>query len=155
MTRAEHIALHRKGRHLSDETKRKIAETLTGHEVSEETRRKISKTQRGRKVSEETIRKRIETYKKNHPPKPKALKSPEERGKFWITDGVSNRRIAAGETIPEGWRRGRLGFVRKSNPKLGRMSDEHRRKISEARKGMKFGEEHRKHLSESHKKSRN
>ena len=92
--------------------------------------------------------------KKNHPKKPKqkVLKSPEEKGKFWITNGVENRRIAENAEIPEGWHRGRLGFVRKSNPKLGPMSEEHKSNISAARKEVKFTEEHRRHLSEAHRR---
>lgn len=52
---------HRHGYHHSDETKRKLSESLKGRHLSEEHRRKISEkmseSQKGRKMSEETKRK--------------------------------------------------------------------------------------------------
>lgn len=155
MLKSEHTRLHQLGRKKSPEERKARSLKLMGHSVSEETRRKISESCRGRKIPEDEIRRRVATFKKNHPKKPKVRKEPkprEERGKFWITNGVENRRISKNEPIPNGWRRGRLGFVRKSSPKLGPMSEEHKRKISEARMGMKFSEEHKQHLSESHRK---
>lgn len=154
MLKSEHTRLHQLGRHLSEEHKEKLRNANKGKHLSEETRRKISEVQKGRKQSEETIKKRVETRKKNHPKKQKqkVLKSPEEKGKFWINNSVENKRIAENAEIPAGWHRGRLGFVRKSNPKLGPMSEDHKQKISAARTGMKFTEEHCRHLSEAHKK---
>ena len=154
MLKSEHIRLHQLGRHLSEEHKEKLRNANKGKHLSEETRAKISAAQVGRKILKEVIEKRIATLKKNHPKKPKhkVLKSPEEKGKFWINNGVENKRIAENAEIPAGWHRGRLGFVRKSNPKLGPMSEDHKQKISAARTGMKFTEEHCRHLSEAHKK---
>ena len=156
MLKSEHTSMHQRGRHHTEETKQKLRAANLGKRLSEETRRKISEVQKGRKQPEEVIKKRVETYKKNHPyrPKQKQLKSSEERGKFWITNGVENKRIAENAEIPIGWHRGRLGFVRKSNPKLGPMSEDHKQKISAARTGMKFTEEHCRHLSEAHKKNK-
>lgn len=156
MLRSEHSRIHSRDRHCTEETKQKIRAANLGKRLSEEIRRKISETQKGRKIPEEIIKKRVETYKKNHPhrSKQKQLKSPEERGKFWITNGIENKRIAENAEIPSGWHRGRFGCVRKSNPKLGQMSEDHKRKISAARVGMKFTEDHRRHLSEAHKKSK-
>lgn len=143
------------GHAVSEETRQKISATLTGHEVPEETKAKISSAQKGKKIPDEVIRKRLETYRANHPPKPEREKGPDRRkGLLWITNGVENKRIAENAEIPAGWHRGRLGFARKSNPKLGPMSEDHKQKISAARAGMKFTEEHCRHLSEAHKKSK-
>lgn len=155
MLKSEHTRLHQLGRKKTPEQCESQSQRMKGHIVSEETRKKISESCRGRKMPEDAIRRRVATFKKNHPKKPMPRKEPkpmEERGKFWITNGVENRRISKNESIPKGWRPGRLGFVRKSSPKLGPMSEEHKRKISEARMGMKFSEEHKQHLSESHRK---
>lgn len=155
MLKSEHTSMHLTGRHHTEETKQKLRAANLGKRLSEETRAKISAAQVGRKIPKEVIEKRIATLKKNHPKKPKqkVLKSPDEKGKFWINNGVENRRIAENAEIPEGWHRGRLGFVRKSSPKLGPMSEGHKQKISAARIGMKFTEEHCRHLSEAHKKT--
>ena len=51
------------GKHLSEETRRKISESNKGHPVSEETRRKIGDGNRGKLKSEETIRKWKESHK--------------------------------------------------------------------------------------------
>ena len=45
------------GKHLSEETRRKISESNKGHPVSEETRRKIAEGNRGKHLSEETKKK--------------------------------------------------------------------------------------------------
>jgi len=173
MRMSDHIALHwadekskalrakkigdahrgKPGHAQSEEARAKISAALMGHEVPEEARAKISSAQKGKKVQDEVIKKRLETYRRNHPPKPEKEKGPDGRkGLLWINDGVRNSKIRSGDPLPEGWTFGRLGFVRKSNPKLGPMSEDHKQKISAARTGMKFTEEHCKHLSEAHKK---
>lgn len=48
MTTTEHMKLHAKNRHHTEESKKKISQTLKGHEVSEETRKKIGDACRGR-----------------------------------------------------------------------------------------------------------
>lgn len=53
-----------KGKKLPEEQKRKISESLKGKQVSEETRRRLSESNKGRKVSEETIRKQKESSQK-------------------------------------------------------------------------------------------
>ena len=90
MLKSEHTRLHQLGRHLSEEHKEKLRNANKGKHLSEETCTKISAAQVGKKIPEEVIEKRIATLKKNHPKKPKqkVLKSPEERGKFWITNGI-------------------------------------------------------------------
>lgn len=66
LTRKEHNSLHGKVKHVSEETKRKISETLKGHTVSEEIRKKISESGKGRKLSEEHRRKLLEAIKGKH-----------------------------------------------------------------------------------------
>jgi hypothetical protein len=43
-----------KGKHFSEEHKRKISEAKKGKKLSEETKRKMSEAQKGRTLSEET-----------------------------------------------------------------------------------------------------
>ena len=69
LTPAEHHRLHRKGHALSDETRRKLSESLKGNTRApfyEETRRKISEANKGKKLmpfTEETRRKMSEVRK--------------------------------------------------------------------------------------------
>ena len=69
---------HMYGKHLTEETKRKIGEAQKGKTLSEETKRKISEAKKGKTLSEETKRKISEAKKgknnhmygkkgKNHP----------------------------------------------------------------------------------------
>ena len=71
LTRAEHRRLHMKGKHRSDETRRKISEALKGENhpmhgkhFSEEHRRKISEAHKGLTHSEETRRKMSDAAKR-------------------------------------------------------------------------------------------
>ena len=57
------------------------------------------------------------------------------RGKMWVTNGVEQKLICRDETIPEGWRRGRVPH-----------SAETRRKIGDGQKGRKITEETREKL---------
>ena len=75
---------------VSDETKRKISETLKGITHSEESRRKISETLKGKTLSEETKRKLSEVRK----------------GKKWWNDGCGNRKRML-ECPGDGWKLGR------------------------------------------------
>ena len=45
---------HKKGKHLSEETRKKISEAEKGRTFSEEHRKKISESNKGKKRSEET-----------------------------------------------------------------------------------------------------
>ena len=65
----EHSRLHneyRKGKHRSDETRRKISEAHKGKHLSEETKRKLSEARLGMHFSEETKRKLSEAKKGWH-----------------------------------------------------------------------------------------
>lgn len=70
LTPLEHNRLHKKGHALSDETRRKLSESLKGEKNpfygkthSEDTRRKISEANKGRTCSEEQRRKMSESHK--------------------------------------------------------------------------------------------
>ena len=68
LTHAEHSRLHREGRTVTDEHRRKISEAIKGRTLSEEHRRKISEAIKGRTFSEETRKKMSESRKgKNNP----------------------------------------------------------------------------------------
>jgi len=51
------------GKHLSEETRRKLSESLKGNHFSEEHRRKLSESLKGKHLSEETRRKMSESHK--------------------------------------------------------------------------------------------
>ena len=63
LTIYEHSRLHMKGKHLSEETRKKIGAAQTGRHPSEETRKKIVEANKGRTVSEETRKKLREARK--------------------------------------------------------------------------------------------
>ena len=50
LTHAEHISLHIKGKHLPDETRKKISDALKGCTLTEEHRRKLSEAMKGKKL---------------------------------------------------------------------------------------------------------
>lgn len=47
LTKSEHVSLHNRGRHYSEETKRKISEANKRRTLSEETKNKISESHKG------------------------------------------------------------------------------------------------------------
>ena len=61
MSKSDHIALHSKGRVVSDSTKKKMSEAQTGKQHSESTRKKISETRTGHVCSESTKKKMSES----------------------------------------------------------------------------------------------
>ena len=59
---------------------------------------------RGKKHKPESINKQKETFKQiGHQQGEKNS----QNGSMWITDGISNKKIKKGESIPDGWMRGR------------------------------------------------
>lgn len=67
VTRAEHARIHKKGKHLSEETRIKLSEVKKGKKGkvrSEETRRKISESMKGKIRSEESRKKMSEAAKR-------------------------------------------------------------------------------------------
>lgn len=116
-------------RTMSEETKRKISETLTGFKHTEESKRKMSDVGKGRIFTEEH-KKRLSESKKG------TKRSEESKRK----QSKSNK----GKIITEEMRKNM------SNVKLGKkLSDTHKRKIGESNKGKKRTEEMRKKQSET------
>ena len=64
LTKSEHNILHNKGKHHTEETRRKMAEVKKGKKFSEETKKKIGEAHKGKHLSEET-RKKMREAKKN------------------------------------------------------------------------------------------
>jgi len=83
LTKNEHISLHMKRKHLSEETRKKISEHnarwFKGKHLSEETKQKMSKSQKG--------------------------KNTWTKGKHWFNDGIKNYFC---EQCPPGCVKGRL-----------------------------------------------
>ena len=57
LTLAEHRRLHMKGKHLSEDTRRKMSESKKGKHLSEDAKRKLSESKKGHHHSEDTRRK--------------------------------------------------------------------------------------------------
>ena len=72
VTKREHKQIHQNGKHLSDETRRKISESMKGKSsprkgvtLSDETRKKMSESHKGKHFSEESKKKMTEAQKGN------------------------------------------------------------------------------------------
>ena len=106
----------------------KIAKSKLGKPLSEETKNKISKASIGKEISVECRKKLSESlcnfYKKNshnwvgrkHSPESCAKMASHDRsgskspsfGRMWINNGINNKRILDINSIPEGYKKGRL-----------------------------------------------
>ena len=75
LTKSEHDILHKKGKSLSEEAKKKIGAAHKGKPMSEETRKKMSEARKGYKPSAEAIKKTAEA----------------NRGKHWYNNGKENK----------------------------------------------------------------
>ena len=77
------------GKHVSDETRRKVSEHHKGKRLSEETRKKISEANKSRRHSEETKKKMSEANKgKHHSEETKRKISEAKKDKHWkLVDG--------------------------------------------------------------------
>lgn len=115
------------GKHRSEETKRKISIARKGVKLSEETRKKLSEISRGRKFTEEHKRKISESQKGERGywyGKKQSKESCEKlskslknfyknnecviKGCKWITNGIIDKWLRKGESLPDGWRYGRV-----------------------------------------------
>jgi group I intron endonuclease len=141
------------GKHLSEETKKKISQTLIGKMVgennpmfgkhlSEETKKKISESQKGKHCSEETKRKLSEALSGEKSPKYGKSLSEETKDKL--------RKANLGKHLSEETKK------KLSEAAIGRHhSEETKEKMSNTQKGLQAGENHPnfgKHLSEETKK---
>lgn len=139
LTPIEHISLHKagkpspnKGKSQSEETKRKISETLRFHSVSEASRKRMSEAHKGRKhLSEEAKRKLSEARKG---------KKLSEETKKKISETLKGKHHSEEA-------RKKMSETRKGHL----VSEETKRKISEAKKGIPPSDEHRKKQSKSMK----
>jgi hypothetical protein len=137
-TRAKMSAAH-KGRTFSEEHRAKIGAASKGKPsvnrgkprkpLSTEHRLKISEAMKGHTVGE------------GH----RTKLSDRMSSSMWITNGVNNRRACTVEGIPDGWRRGRTSRNGKT------LTDEHKRKISEAKIGIPRTEETKRKMGEARK----
>jgi group I intron endonuclease len=109
---------------MSDETKQKISDALSGRQRPEEVRRKISEAHQGRTVSEET--------------------------KARISDGV--KQYYAENDVSEETRQKISETL--TGIKRAPFSDEHRQKLSAAKKGRKMSEEQKRKIAEGVRKAR-
>ena len=89
LTISEHQILHNKGKHRSEETKKKMSEAQKGKNISEEIKMKISESKKGKHCSEETKMKIGESKK----------------GMHWFNNGKISKRA---KECPEGFVPGRI-----------------------------------------------
>ena len=93
---SEHMSLHRKGKYISEETKKKLSEAKKGKHHSEEHKKKLSEAKKGKKRSEETKKKLSEAHKG------KNIWTKRTR---WYNNGIINIRA---KECPEGFVPGML-----------------------------------------------
>ena len=94
---SEHRFLHKKGKSLSEETRKKISDANKGKQFSEETRKKMSESDKGRTVSEKTRKKISEAKKgnkynlgKKRSDEAKKKLSEASKGRRWFNNGKIN-----------------------------------------------------------------
>lgn len=95
LRKSEHRLLHQKGKHLSEETRKKMREAKKGKHRSEETRKKLSEANKGKKLSEETKNKMSEAAKGNK----------NTKGMHWFNNSKIN---TMAKECPPGFIPGRL-----------------------------------------------
>lgn len=103
LTRGEHTKLHNTGKHISEETRRKISKFHKGKSLTEEHRRKLSEAKigntiwKGKHHTEETRKKMSEAKKGNT----------YNKGTHWYNNGSVNK---CAFECPEGFVKGRLKY---------------------------------------------
>ena len=120
LTPVDHRRLHKLGKHLSEETRKKLSESkkgekcyIFGKHLSEETRKKISESKKGKYPSEESRKKMSESKKgkkcyifgKHLSEETRTKLSEAIKCKHWYNNGVKSIRA---KTCPEGFVPGRL-----------------------------------------------
>lgn len=110
LTRGEHAKIHCKekfkGKHFSDDHKRKLSEAHKDKKLSEEAKRKMSEAHKGKKMDEEAKKKLSEAAKVRN------------KCRIWINNGVVNKFVKCNEEIPEGFVRGLLKNINRIKIKL-------------------------------------
>ena len=99
MKRGEHQFLHRKGKLISEEAKKKMSEAKQN--ISEETRKKLREAKKGKQFSEEH-KKKLSEANKGKPKSEEARKKMGEakKGMRWFNNGKINKRA---KECPEGF----------------------------------------------------
>ena len=110
--KAEHTREHKKGGKLSEETKLKISESMSGKRKSEEHKQKMSEAKLGKPRDEETRRKISEANKgKVLSEETRRRMSEGKKGTLSWNNGTRN--IRSKECPGEGWVRGRLSSAKR------------------------------------------
>lgn len=114
LTRSEHAKLHHKGKHHSEEHKKKIVEGNKGKQLSVETKKKMSEAHKGRLHTEEAKNKIRESHKGKHHSEETKKKMSEaakgntrNKGRCWFNNGVTEKFCFK---CPEGFVFGRLSW---------------------------------------------
>ena len=89
LTISEHASLHQKGKHRSEETKKKMSEANKGKHHTEETKKKMSEAMKGKKHSAESKKRMSESHK----------------GRRWFNNG---EKCVRAKECPPGFIPGRL-----------------------------------------------
>ena len=101
LTPTDHRRLHKLGKHLSEESRKKLSESKKGKHRSEETRKKISESKKGKHLSVETRKKLSESIKGKHRSEETRKKMSEShKGNHWYNNGF---KCIKAKTCPEGF----------------------------------------------------
>lgn len=99
LTKSEHTIIHKKGKHCTEDVKRKIRKANKGKSHSEETKLKISKAIKGERNG---------MFGKHHSEDVKNKISYSSKDRIWINNGVISKMLKCDGEIPAGFIRGRL-----------------------------------------------
>ena len=94
LTKSEHIRLHMKGKHHSEEHKKKLSESHIGKHYSEKTKKRMSESQMGKRHSEKSKKKMSESKMGNHNAPTKPILQYTKDGEFireWTSASEASR----------------------------------------------------------------